>query len=159
MSKSISLENLQKYDLKIKEYIGKVHPNKDVLDKITEDSNGNLLYDGKEISTGTGSASGNIKRKKLTISTNGVTEITTDIVMTDISKVDFYIVVNGQIYIDGITANLNPDNKIVISLAGLGFDLEKTDNVYLIYCEEVKQTNNENNGTCNGDFGLSLREW
>lgn len=141
--------------------IGHDHEHKDVLDKLTEDSNGNLLYNGKEISTGGASTTGgsNVKREKLKITANGITEITTDIVMEDISKVDFYISVNGLLYIDGITANLNSDNKIVISLAGLGFDLEKTDNVYLIYCEEVKQTNNENNGTCNGDFGLSLREW
>lgn len=52
MSKGISLENLQVYDTKIKEYVGNIHPNKDVLGKLTEDSLGNLLYNGKEITTG-----------------------------------------------------------------------------------------------------------
>lgn len=61
MGKSISLGNLQRYDEKIKGHIeGKLkqeHSNKDVLEKLTEDENGNLLFDGKKIE---GSTSGDV---------------------------------------------------------------------------------------------------
>lgn len=57
MGKSISLGNLQRYDEKIKghieEKLNQEHSNKSVLEKFTEDENGNLLYNGQKIDGGT----------------------------------------------------------------------------------------------------------
>lgn len=55
MSKHISLENLQKYDVKIKENVRQMilgsHDNKDILDNFSEDAEGKLQYKGADISS------------------------------------------------------------------------------------------------------------
>lgn len=122
---------------------GHNHSNYDVLGKLSEDENGNLLYDGKLIEgTGTGDGfSSSLKKIKLTVETDGQTEFTTELSPeTSIDKMDFYFVIGNNIYIDEISISLNGDRKVVVTYDNTGFDLETTDSVYLLYSEEIESS-------------------
>lgn len=119
---------------------GHTHENKIVLDKLTQGTDGELLYNGKAISSGSTVVGDTIiltKRIRLNVDSNGQTEFVTTITPNmAINDIELSMIIRGVTYIEEVTGKINPSGQLVITFSGTDFQIETTDDVYLVYTQK-----------------------